>query len=173
MEFAQRDHLFIRKIRTLLANEQFSLQEFTKLLGIGVFLNIVPIVNFFLSIDDEAGAFRTDPSIWIADGRWTAFIVEKFIFTQPVMPFVPNLFFYVCLAASYMFILRAYQLRFSWITALAYGVLIAHPIWWFIAEFYSNTPSTGLGILSLSIATYIIMKTGAHDRVGAKKSSHC
>ncbi|WP_085710796.1 MULTISPECIES: glucosyltransferase domain-containing protein [unclassified Pseudomonas] len=169
MEFAQRDHLFIRKIRTHLANEQFSLQEFTKLLGIGVFLNIVPIVNFFLSIDDEAGAFRTDPSIWIADGRWTAFIVEKFIFTQPVMPFVPNLFFYVCLAASYMFILRAYQLRFSWITALAYGVLIAHPIWWFIAEFYSNTPSTGLGILSLSIATYIIMKTGAHDRVGAKK----
>lgn len=169
IEFTQREHLPITKLKEIFAREDFSLPEFMKLLGIGVFLNIVPMVNFFLSIDDEEGAFRVDPSIWITDGRWTAFLVEKFVFTQPVMPFVPNLFFYVCLAASYMFILRAYQLRFSWITAVAYGVFIAHPIWWFIAEFYSNTPSTGVGILSLSIAIFIILKVELNSTVHFKQ----
>ncbi|WP_449106611.1 glucosyltransferase domain-containing protein [Pseudomonas mohnii] len=155
LELLQRDHAFTLKLKTLFSRENFSLNEFVKLLGIGIFLNLIPIVNFFLSVDDEVGAFRTDPSGWIGDGRWTAFLVEKFIFPQPVMPFVPNLFFYACLALSYMFLLRAFRLKFTWVTGLAYCILIAHPIWWFIGEFYSNVPSTGFGVLTLSISVFI------------------
>jgi uncharacterized protein (UPF0333 family) len=159
LEFLQEDRAYIKELKALFARESFSLNEFSKLLGIGIFLNIVPVVNFFLSVDDERGAFRTDPSGWIPDGRWTAFLVEKFVFPQPVMPFVPNLFFYTCLALSYMFILRAYNLKFNWVVALAYCILIAHPIWWFIGEFYSNIPSTGLGVLMLSIAIFMFSKS--------------
>ncbi|WP_126365249.1 glucosyltransferase domain-containing protein [Pseudomonas fluorescens] len=142
-------------LRTFIAREHFTASEFARLVAIAVTLNIIPIVNFFLSIDDEVGAFRTDPSIWIADGRWTAFLVEKFIFPQPVLPFLPNFFFYICLALSYMLLLRAFRLQLNWATTLGYAVLVAHPIWWFIGEFYSNIPSTGIGVLTLSTGIYL------------------
>ena len=156
--WAARWRVYLNCLKRCLSKEYFTPAEFLSFLGIGVFLNIVPSVNFFLSVDDEAGAIRMDPSVWIADGRWTAFLVERFIFPQPVLPFVPNLFFYVCLAVSYMFLLRTYKLKFYWVTILAYCVFVAHPIWWFIGEFYSNIPSAGVGILALCLALYIISK---------------
>lgn len=155
MELGQRDTLWMKQLKGMLSKDEFSASEFIILLAIGVALNLIPMTNFFLSVDDEVGAFRTDPSVWISDGRWTAFLVEKFIFPLPVLPFAPNLFFYICLAVSYMVILRAHKLKFNWITTLAYCALVAHPIWWFIAEFYSNLPSTGLGVMCLSVAVYI------------------
>lgn len=155
LDYAQRESRWITRLKGALGKDRFSPVEFSALLGVGILLNLIPMSNFFLSVDDEVGAFRTDPSVWISDGRWTAFLVEKFIFPLPVLPFAPNLFFYICLAVSYMVILRAHNLRFSWITTLAYCAFVAHPIWWFIGEFYSNLPSTGLGVLCLSIAVYI------------------
>jgi hypothetical protein len=156
LDFLQGERGYTARIRHLFIKENFSLSEFTKLLGVATFLNIIPIVNFFLSVDDERGAFRTDPVVWIADGRWTAFLVEKFIFPQPVMPFVPYLFFHACLALAYMFLIRAHRLTLNWITTLAYCILVAHPIWWFIGEFYSNIPSVGVGVLSLSIGIFAL-----------------
>lgn len=155
LEYTLRERGFAKMINATLTRDGFSLKEFIILLGTAVIINILPMVNFFLSVDDEVGAYRTDPGVWIADGRWTAFLVEKFIFPQPVIPFVPHLFFYVCLAAAYMLILRAHQLKLTWITGLAYCVFVVHPIWWFIGEFYSNIPSTGFGVLCLCMAIYI------------------
>lgn len=154
----------VERFKKLSDKENVSLSEFLQLLGLGLLLNIVPITNFFLSVDDEMGAFRTDASVWIADGRWTAFLVERFVFPQPVLPFAPNLFFYVCLAVSYIFILRAHQLRLTWVTGLAYCVFIVHPIWWFIGEFYSNIPSTAIGVLSVSVAIYLYSTMGSAAR---------
>lgn len=155
----QNENKCTAALKNFLIKENFTALEFCRLLAIAVTLNIIPIVNFFLSIDDEVGAFRTDPSIWIADGRWTAFLVEKFIFPQPVIPFLPNFFFYVCLSLSYMFLLRAFRLQLNWMTTLAYAIFVAHPIWWFIGEFYSNIPSTGIGVLMLSSGIYLLSRT--------------
>jgi hypothetical protein len=163
LTFVQDDRAYTKELKALFSQENFSLAEFTKLLGIAVFLNIIPVVNFFLSVDDERGAFRSDPSVWIADGRWTAFLVEKFVFPQPVMPFVPNLFFYTCQALAYMFILRAHRLKLNWAATLAYCIFVAHPIWWFIGEFYSNVPSTGFGVLTLSIAVFMFSRSHAAE----------
>lgn len=168
LDFLQGDRGCTAQLKSFFRQENFSLNEFTKLLGIGVFLNIIPVVNFFLSVDDERGAFRTDPSIWIADGRWTAYLVEKFIFPQPVMPFVPNLFFYACVALAYMFLIRAHRLTFGWTAALAYCIFIAHPIWWFIGEFYSNIPSIGVGVLALSIGIFVFSKCRIGDDLKGK-----
>jgi hypothetical protein len=155
LDYTQRESGWIARLKGALKKDGFSPTEFSALLGVGIVLNLIPMSHFLLSVDDEVGAFRTDPSVWISDGRWTAFLVEKFIFPLPVMPFAPNLFFYICLAVSYMVILRAHNLKFSWITTLAYCAFVAHPVWWFIGEFYSNLPSTGLGVLCLSVAVYI------------------
>jgi Glucosyl transferase GtrII len=155
LERSKNAGALVERFKKHLVKEDVSLSEFLQLLALGLVLNIVPITNFFLSIDDEMGAFRTDASVWIADGRWTAFLIERFIFPQPVLPFAPNLFFYACLAISYILLLRAHKLRLTWITVLAYCVFIVHPIWWFIGEFYSNIPSTAIGVLSVSIAIYI------------------
>ncbi|WLH34066.1 glucosyltransferase domain-containing protein [Pseudomonas sp. FP2196] len=165
LEYLQRESGWIARLKGVLKRDGFSPTEFSALLGVGILLNLIPMSSFFLSVDDEVGAFRTDPSVWISDGRWTAFLVEKFIFPLPVLPFAPNLFFYICLAASYMVILRAHSLKFSWITTLAYCAFVAHPIWWFIGEFYSNLPSTGFGVMCLSIAVYITSRLNLSARI--------
>lgn len=158
LKVLQNENTYTITLKNFISRENFTASELSKLISIAIILNIIPIVNFFLSIDDEVGASRTDPSIWIADGRWTAFLVEKFIFPQPVMPFLPNFFFYICLALSYMLLLRSFRLQLNWMTMLAYGVLVVHPIWWFIGEFYSNIPSTGIGILTLSTGIYLFSR---------------
>lgn len=169
LAFFERDSKLVSNAKRFIDVERLSVAEFSTLLGIGVLLNIVPVVNFFLSVDDEIGAFRSDPSVWISDGRWTAFLVEKFLFPVPVIPFVPNLFFYVCLAIAYMFLLRACNLRFNRITAFAYCIFVAHPIWWFIGEFYSNLPSTGFGVMCLSLAVLISARVNnMTSRIGEK-----
>ncbi|KHK65799.1 glucosyltransferase domain-containing protein [Pseudomonas frederiksbergensis] len=169
LAFAEKDTLWIKQLKNALHKDQFSASEFIILFGIGIALNLIPVTSFFLSVDDEVGAYRTDPSAWISDGRWTAFLVEKFIFPLPVLPFAPNLFFYACLAISYMVILRAHNLKFNWATALAYCVFVAHPIWWFIGEFYSNLPSAGLGVMCLSIAVYITTRLNLSNQFNRTK----
>jgi hypothetical protein len=169
LDYTQRDGGWVARLKSALKKDGFSPREFSALLGVGIFLNLIPMSHFFLSVDDEVGAFRTDPSVWISDGRWTAFLVEKFIFPLPVLPFAPNLFFYICLAVAYMVILRAHNLKFNWITTFAYCAFIAHPVWWFIGEFYSNLPSTGLGVLCLSIAVYITSRTNLSARFNRDK----
>lgn len=142
-------------IRGFLEREGIRPKEIAIYFSMALVANIYFLANLSLSVDDEFAAVRGDPTIWIAQGRWTTYFVTKFLFPQPSIPFSPYIFLAGCFACSYLLIVRALRFQPGWRTYLAYPVFCAYPTWWFISEFYSNTPATALGLVFVCAAVYL------------------
>ncbi|TIV46186.1 MAG: hypothetical protein E5V96_08350, partial [Mesorhizobium sp.] len=56
-----------------------SIRAAINLFAIFVAMYFSELASFSLSIDEEVAAFRTDSSIWIAQGRWGAYLIERFL----------------------------------------------------------------------------------------------
>lgn len=122
------------------------------------FVYFFELASFPFSLDEEWAAFRKDPSIWIAQGRWGAFLIEKYILSQPSIPFVPQMMFGFACAAAFLMILRMLGrdiLALSLQDYASFVVFCAFPTWFFIVEFSANIGSVGIGLLSGTIAVYI------------------
>ena len=138
----------------------FKLTEFGIFFAIAFVFHIFEISNFLISVDDEYSAFRTTPQAWVADGRWTAYFIEKFLFTQPTMPFVPNLVVCSLMALSYMVLLRAHDIVRDWRAYLVFPIFAAFPTLWFINEFYGNMVIVAFGFLATSISILVFSRSG-------------
>lgn len=128
------------------------------LVVIGSILYVYFLSTFSFSIDDEVASVRQDPSVWVSQGRWFVYLVEKFIFPQPSIPFAPYIFLIASLSVSYALILRAHGYTASWKTYALYPIFCASPTWWFISEFYSNIPALGFGVFFISSSVYLIFR---------------
>lgn len=157
----QRD---IHRLAIFLKQESFQAKEFAALAGMSIALNIYSIANFSISIDDEMAAFRVQPDIWLEEGRWTTYLLERFVFPQPVIPYVHNLMFALSIALAYMFLVRAHNLPRDWRMFLAFPVFGAFPTWWFITAFYANLPSVSLGVMLITLAGFIFARTRSMGR---------
>lgn len=147
------DHLFAK-----VHKDGFNFRELGILVVIGSILYVYFLSTFSFSIDDEVGAVRQDPSVWVSQGRWFVYLVEKFFFPQPSIPFAPYIFLVVSLSISYALILRAHRYTTSWKTYALYPIFCASPTWWFISEFYSNIPALGFGVFFISSSVYLIFR---------------
>jgi hypothetical protein len=125
------------------------------LILIACFFWILSLTSYSISIDDEYAAFRVDHSVWVAQGRWTVYLLTKFILPQPAIPFLPHLIFCISVAISYLVILRAHQMKLDWKSILLYPIFMAFPIWYFISEFYANLLGASLGLILSSVALLI------------------
>ncbi|WP_181182963.1 glucosyltransferase domain-containing protein [Mesorhizobium sp. B3-2-1] len=117
------------------------------------------LASFSLSIDEELTAFRTDPSIWIIQGRWGAYLIERFLLPHPVMPFLtPSVFGAGCVAA-YLLIMDIIDKRELSIAEYAcFAIFCGFPTWFFIVEFYSNIAAVGIGLFASALALWLICK---------------
>lgn len=115
------------------------------------------LTTFNLGIDQEFALYRTDERVWISQGRWVIFFLTQYIYSQPVISYLPHLLFITLLTFSYVLILDAFAIdpKKKWLALVGAGLFIAHPIWYFIAEFYTNIVPTGLGIFSCSLALWL------------------
>ncbi|PBP98182.1 glucosyltransferase domain-containing protein [Pseudomonas congelans] len=147
----------ILDLKTHIAKQQFSKKEFFILLFLSTLLNSYFITNLSLSIDDEMGALRTNPEVWISQGRWAVYLIERFLLPLPAIPFLPYLILDVALTLSYMLMTRIHGGVPSWKSYLTFPVFCSFPTWWLISEFSSNVPAVAMGlfltVLSASIST--------------------
>jgi hypothetical protein len=155
----------ISKAKAWIQQESPSLGEFGSYALTMLVLNLYSLSSFSISIDDEYAAFRSRPDIWVADGRWTTYLIERFVFPQPIMPYVPNFVFSLLIVLAYMFLIRAHNLKKDWRVYIAFPLFCTFPVWWFIAEFYANLPSVGLGTLLIAISIFIFSRT-ENERAG-------
>jgi len=125
---------------------------------IGFVFHIFEISNFLISVDDEYSAFRITPEAWIWDGRWTGFLIEKFIFEQPTMPFVPNIISCGLMTLSYIILLKTHKINSSFKTYLVFPIFSAFPTLWMINEFYGNMVMVSFGFLMVSVAMLIFVE---------------
>jgi hypothetical protein len=125
---------------------------------IAIVFHLYEISNFLISIDDEYGAFRVYHEVWIEQGRWATYLFEKFVFSQPTMPFVPNLMFCILMSFSYVLFLKSHKIENNLKTLLLFPIYVAFPTLWFINEFYANTVVTSLGFVLSSLALFFFIK---------------
>ncbi|KPX26533.1 hypothetical protein ALQ08_01096 [Pseudomonas syringae pv. delphinii] len=143
------------RFKAHLIEHEFSKKEFFTLFLVATVLNSYFITNLSLSIDDEMGALRTDPEIWISQGRWAVYIIERFLLPLPAIPFIPYLILDVALALSYMLLVRAHGAMPSWRSSIAFPVFCSFPTWWLIGEFSSNVPAVACGLFLTALSAYL------------------
>ncbi|MGF6692086.1 hypothetical protein M2318_002155 [Metapseudomonas resinovorans] len=147
---------FLTDIFERFRNCGLSLREISILSAIGAVFYIYFLSTFSLSIDDEAAAVRVDPAVWISQGRWFVYLVEKYVFPQSAIPFAPFILLVVSLAVSYSLVLRSHGISTNWKTYVTYCSFCAFPTWWLISEFYSNVPALAIGLLFVSYSLYLV-----------------
>lgn len=135
-----------------LERQRFSWRELLVLVLIGALANIYFLANYSPSIDDEIAAVRSSSDIWIAQGRFTTYLVETLLFPQPSIPFSPYVFLALTMALTQMLMVRAHGIAPSWRSYAAYCLFISYPTWWLIEEFSANVPATGIGFLLVAAA---------------------
>jgi hypothetical protein len=119
------------------------------LFAIFLLLYFVEFATLPLSVDDELSAMRTNPGVWIEQGRWVTYLVELIILPQPVLPFVPIAIFGVMLCLAFLVFLKPLGITENNLEPyLAFPLFAAFPTWSFLIEFQSNTPSQGIGVLA-------------------------
>ncbi len=148
--------------RTLLGDARVPLGRWldtqsAALLLIFILLYFFRLASFSLSIDDEFGAVRDSPDVWLVQGRWALYLLERFVVTHQVLPFFPFLVFGGCLAVSYRMLLSTFGIeRLGKIDYLAFTLYAGYPLWIFSLSFFSNTIAFGLGQLFAVAAVYNI-----------------
>lgn len=138
--------------------QKFSIHEFVAFVVMALFLNLYPLSNFLLSIDDEFIAY--DPyKKWLTVGRWTAALIDRYVFPQPIIPYVPYAFFSICLALAYIFLIWAHNLPRDFRIYLAMLVFITYPIWQFIGSFDGILPAIGVGVVLVALSGLLLACT--------------
>ena len=135
-----------------LHRQRFSWRELFVLVLIGALANVYFLANYSPSIDDELAAVRSSSEVWIAQGRFTTYLLETFLFPQPSIPFSPYVFLAVMMALTQMLLVRAHNMTPSWRSYAAYCLFVTYPTWWVIEEFSANVPATGVGFLLVAAA---------------------
>lgn len=136
-----------------------SIRAAINLFAIFVAMYFSELASFSLSIDEELAALRTDSSIWIAQGRWGAYLIERFLIPNPVMPLLAPAIFGVGCVAAYLLVMDAIAKHELSIAEYAcFAIFCAFPTWFFIVEFYSNIAAVGIGMAAGAFAIWLINK---------------
>lgn len=149
----------MENIRALFAETPFRGSTLAILLGFSVILHLYSMTNFMLSIDDELAAFRVDPGIWLRQERWTAYLLERFVFPNPTIPYTLNLLFALFIAFAYFLLITAHRFPNDWRIFFAFPIFSAFPTWYFITDFYANLAATSLGIVLVALAGLVFARS--------------
>lgn len=113
------------------------------------------LTNFNLSIDDEVIAFS--PSSHFTEmGRWLHPLIRETLWEQPILPAGGMILFGVMLSLSYFYITKTFGVIFY---GLFHFVLWAgfclFPTWMAQLEFSANIIPVGIGVFTVSVASYL------------------
>ncbi|MBZ9845493.1 glucosyltransferase domain-containing protein [Mesorhizobium sp. CA5] len=114
--------------------------------------------TFTLSQDDELAAFRQSADVWLSQGRWGIYLVERFLMPRPIIPYLPMALYGILSSIGYLFVLKAYGFKPGAIAYVIFPIFVAYPSWFWLLEFGANIASAGFGILAVSASTYVFSR---------------
>lgn len=142
--------------KNMTMNNKELIKQATILLAIFIAMYFFEIASFNLSIDEEYAAFRTDPSVWVTQGRWGSYLVYKLLLPQPILPFITPAIFGLGCVAAYLLTMGAIGRRqMSFAEYSGFAVFCGFPTWFFIVEFYSNIAAVGIGVFATACAIWL------------------
>ncbi|SJZ85328.1 glucosyltransferase domain-containing protein [Consotaella salsifontis] len=107
-----------------------------------------------LTIDAETAIIEENPSLWLPQGRWFAYLIQRFLFPDPVIQYWTLAFFGLCAATAFWLLIKACELGEGRSSLIGFGIFIGFPIWSLLLEFPANTPSSGIALVLIGAATY-------------------
>lgn len=125
--------------------------------------------SYMISVDEEAAMLRQDQGVWVGEGRWTIYLLTRFVVPQPVVPYVLHALFCLFASVAYVLLLRAHGMARDKRSLLLFPVFAAFPVWFFIAEFYENLFSAGVGLLLIAVAAAVFQTFVVAARPGWKR----
>lgn len=123
------------------------------------------LFNFNLTIDEEIHAFGVAPSVWITQGRWGMYLLNKFLLPYTVVPFLPlflALLFQICAA---LFLLDGWGVKSRIHQIVVGSVFLAYPGIAFMYTFSTINYGIGVGLFFVGLALLVFERL-----VGWKKA---
>jgi hypothetical protein len=144
-------------LKTLFREHKDSRKTFFQMFVVAC-VALMHFLTFFpMSPDDEIAVTREDPSVWIKDDRWFAFIIEV-IFDQPVIPFFYYFVFIILLGISFATFVLALNYPMGWVSVIAFSLVAAFPSLWMLLSFSANVLPLGFGLLFSALGFYIFAR---------------
>ena len=111
-----------------------------------VLLYFYELANFTLSIDEELAMYRSDARVWVAQGRWGIYLIERFVLPHPAEPVVPLALFGAFLAAAAVRLFDLFEVDSIDLRMVGFALIAGFPTLFMLAEFSTNVAPVGLAI---------------------------
>lgn len=119
-------------------------------------LNLSRLCGLHLHVDNEISALRIDPMIWLEQGRWGAFVIEKFILPHSFVCTFPLALYGVAGAFSYLLFIRAAgrdPVDLRSLDYLLFPFFIAFPSITFLYAFTANIAMQSVALLLAALCS--------------------
>ena len=137
----------------------------TACFAVFVLLYFYELANFTFSIDEELAIYRHEPGVWLSQGRWGAYLIERFVMPHPIVPVVPLVLFGALLAAAVVRLCSVFEVEDATLCILGFAFVASFPTTFMIAEFARNAVGTGLTFLGAALCAQLFR--GAEVRSAA------
>lgn len=136
---------------------------FGKLLSICICCQLFRLTNFTVGIDDELSALRATPDIWLSEGRWAIYWIEKILAENPVVPFLPHLVFCGSISFFYLAIHVVHRASISKKSFFLFPLFSAFPTWNYITRFHANTIPISIGLIAVACFSLLLSSSYQQD----------
>jgi len=122
------------------------------------------LFNLNLTIDEEIHAFQHAAPQWAAQGRWGMYLLNEYLISQPVVPFVTLFVGLTFHLLAIILLLNCWEVNTTSKGVLVGSVGIAYPGMAYMYTFSTISYGIGLGLFFVALSLYVFVKAN-----GAKK----
>ncbi len=123
------------------------------------------LFNLNLTIDEELYAFFTGPtSLWIGEGRWGMYLLNKFLFPYTGMPVMPLFLALVFHIFAILLILNCWEVRSRLEQAVSGALMLTFPTLAYIYMFSSLSFGIGIGFFCVALSLFLYKKNSSIGR---------
>lgn len=132
------------------------------LFGLGIIALITygfELFNLNLTVDEEFHAFLEGPlSLWIGEGRWGMYLLNKFLLPYAIIPTVPLFIGLVFHLFAILLILDCWKIESVLEQVVCGAILLTFPTFAFIYEFSSLNFGIGIGFFCAGWSVFLFSK---------------
>lgn len=116
------------------------------------------LFNLNLTIDEEVWAAYAAPIVWISEGRWGMFLLNKFLVPYPVIPFVPLFLALFFQLAAILLMLESLEVKGQLEKIMIGSLAIAYPGMAYMYMFSTLNYGIGIGLFCVALSLFVYVK---------------
>jgi hypothetical protein len=130
-------------------------------------INLSWLSGLNFHVDNEISAIRIDPLIWLEQGRWGAYLFERFVLPQSFLATFPVAFYGLMGCFAYLLILNSVGVKYKQLRIcdyLLFPIFISFPSITFLFSYSANIAMQGLALLLTAASARVFARCMQPDR---------